>query len=60
VAALHADADCVVHFGRSCLSPVTRLPSRLVYSRQPVDTAQLAALLAEVRLAACVAPTACR
>ena len=55
VAALHADADCVVHFGRSCMSPVTRLPSRLVYARQPVDTAQLAARLVEVR---CVARTA--
>jgi diphthamide biosynthesis protein 2 len=49
VAALHADADCVVHYGRSCLSPVSRLPSRLVYSRQPVDVEHLAPLLVEVR-----------
>jgi diphthamide biosynthesis protein 2 len=52
VAALHAEADCVVHFGRSCLSPVSRLPSRLVFAKRAVDVDHLAPLLADVRCAA--------
>ena len=49
VAALHADADCVVHYGCSCLSPVSRLPTRLVFARQTVDEAHLLATLLEAR-----------
>ena len=51
VAAAHADADCVVHFGRSCLSPVSRLPARLLFAKQPLDVTHLAARLTEVRAA---------
>ena len=37
VAASHVDAQCVVHFGRSCLSRVSRLPTLLVFPRLPID-----------------------
>lgn len=37
VAAQHADADLVVHYGRSCLSPTSRLPVVYVFGRGAVD-----------------------
>lgn len=43
VAAEHVDADCVVHYGRSCLSPPSRLPVIYVFTARPLDLAQTAA-----------------
>lgn len=40
VAAEHVDADCVVHYGRSCLSPPSRLPVIYVFTAPPLDLAQ--------------------
>jgi diphthamide biosynthesis protein 2 len=37
VAAEHVDADCVVHYGRSCLSPPSRLPVIYVFTERPLD-----------------------
>ncbi|KAK5850078.1 hypothetical protein PBY51_014359 [Eleginops maclovinus] len=37
VAAEHVGADCVVHYGSSCLSPSKRLPLMYVFERRPVD-----------------------
>nr|POF04570.1 diphthamide biosynthesis protein 2 [Quercus suber] len=37
VAAEHVDADVVVHYGRSCLSPTARLPVVYVFTSQPLD-----------------------
>lgn len=37
VAAEHVDADVVVHYGRSCLSPTARLPVLYVFTTRPVD-----------------------
>ena len=37
VAAEHQDADSVIHFGHTCLSPTRRLPVRYVYGRWAVD-----------------------
>lgn len=37
IAAEHADADVVVHYGRSCLSPTARLPVIYVFTTQPLD-----------------------
>ncbi|RYP62888.1 hypothetical protein DL771_009537 [Monosporascus sp. 5C6A] len=34
IAAEHADADGVVHYGRACLSPTTRLPVLHIFTRQ--------------------------
>ena len=37
IAAQHVDAQVVVHYGRSCLSPPARLPVIYVFTKQPVD-----------------------
>ena len=37
VAAEHVDAQVVVHYGRSCLSPTARLPVIYVFTRYPLD-----------------------
>lgn len=43
VAAEHADADAVVHYGRACLSPTSHLPVFYVFTRQKLDCAAVAA-----------------
>lgn len=40
VAAEHVDADCLVHYGRSCLSPPSRLPVIYVFTERPLDLDQ--------------------
>jgi diphthamide biosynthesis protein 2 len=37
IAAEHADADAVVHYGRSCLSPTSRLPVIYVFTKHQLD-----------------------
>ncbi|KAI9757727.1 MAG: Diphthamide biosynthesis protein 2 [Chaenotheca gracillima] len=37
IAAEHVDADVVVHYGRSCLSPTSRLPVIYVFTEQKLD-----------------------
>ncbi|KAF2642807.1 diphthamide biosynthesis protein-like protein [Massarina eburnea CBS 473.64] len=37
VAAEHVDADVVVHYGRSCLSPPSRLPVVYVFTERPLQ-----------------------
>lgn len=37
VAAEHVDADVVVHYGRSCLSPTARLPVIYVFTSKPLN-----------------------
>ncbi|KAH7018462.1 putative diphthamide synthesis protein-domain-containing protein [Microdochium trichocladiopsis] len=37
IAAEHADADAVVHYGRACLSPTSRIPVLHVFTRQALD-----------------------
>ncbi|KAJ5287870.1 hypothetical protein N7478_003556 [Penicillium angulare] len=37
VAAEHVDADVVVHYGRSCLSPTARLPVIYVFTNKPLS-----------------------
>ncbi|KXX82414.1 Diphthamide biosynthesis protein 2 [Madurella mycetomatis] len=37
IAAEHVDADVVVHYGRSCLSPTSRLPVIYVFTRHNLD-----------------------
>lgn len=41
VAAEHVDADVVVHYGRSCLSPPSRLPVVYVFTERPLDLESL-------------------
>jgi diphthamide biosynthesis protein 2 len=47
VAAEHVDADVVVHYGRSCLSPPSRLPVVYVFTARPMDTDRLIATFQE-------------
>ena len=37
IAGEHCAADGIIHFGHSCLSPTTRLPSLLVLKKHQVD-----------------------
>ncbi|KAH7412392.1 diphthamide biosynthesis protein-like protein [Cadophora sp. MPI-SDFR-AT-0126] len=37
IAAEHVAADVVIHYGRSCLSPTTRLPVIYIYTSQPLS-----------------------
>ncbi|KAM6971122.1 2-(3-amino-3-carboxypropyl)histidine synthase subunit 2 isoform 1-T1 [Tautogolabrus adspersus] len=37
VTAEHVGADCIVHYGGTCLSPSTRLPLMYVFERRAVD-----------------------
>lgn len=41
IAAEHVDADVVVHYGRSCLSPTARLPVIYVFTARPLDIEKL-------------------
>ena len=45
VAAAHHNADCIVHFGRACMSPVARLPARFVFHKVEIDTDTCAAAI---------------
>ncbi|KAI8993273.1 putative diphthamide synthesis protein-domain-containing protein [Pilobolus umbonatus] len=38
VAAEHVNADLIVHYGRSCLSPTSRISVLYVFGQQPLDT----------------------
>lgn len=45
VAAEHADADVVVHYGRSCLSPTARLPVIYCFTKPFLDTKNVVEVL---------------
>jgi diphthamide biosynthesis protein 2 len=47
VAAEHVEADVVVHYGRSCLSPTARLPVIYVFTSRPLDLDTVAASFSE-------------
>ncbi|KAF3915809.1 hypothetical protein ABW21_db0203960 [Orbilia brochopaga] len=47
VAAEHAAADCIVHYGRACLSPTVRLPVLHVFTTLPLDLQALIASFLE-------------
>ncbi|RYC59412.1 hypothetical protein CHU98_g6787 [Xylaria longipes] len=46
IAAEHADADAVVHYGRACLSPTARLPVLHVFTSQKLDHDAVAEMFA--------------
>ncbi|KAI2467600.1 diphthamide biosynthesis protein [Annulohypoxylon bovei var. microspora] len=41
IAAEHADANGVVHYGRACLSPTSRLPVLHIFTKQKLDYASV-------------------
>ena len=40
IAAEHGSADCIIHFGHSCLSPTKRLPVMYLFGEITVDVDQ--------------------
>uniref|UniRef100_W5KIG8 2-(3-amino-3-carboxypropyl)histidine synthase subunit 2 n=1 Tax=Astyanax mexicanus TaxID=7994 RepID=W5KIG8_ASTMX len=48
VAAEHVGADCIVHYGRSCLSPSRRLPLMYVFGKRPMDVQKCAETFREL------------
>lgn len=48
VAAEHVRADCIVHYGPSCLSPCRRLPLLYVFGKRPIDVQQCATAFKEL------------
>lgn len=51
VAAAHVEADAVVHYGHTCLSPTARLPALYVFPKHNVDVRAAAAGLADAAAA---------
>ena len=43
IAAEHVDAEVVVHYGRSCLSPTARLPVIYVFTSRQLDVKDVVA-----------------
>ncbi|XP_026875167.2 2-(3-amino-3-carboxypropyl)histidine synthase subunit 2 [Electrophorus electricus] len=48
VTAEHVGAECIVHYGRSCLSPAARLPVMYVFGRSPIDVQRCATAFREL------------
>ncbi|CAO2655824.1 Nn.00g046270.m01.CDS01 [Neocucurbitaria sp. VM-36] len=48
VAAEHVDADVVVHYGRSCLSPPSRLPVIYVFTEKSLDIDTISSTFREI------------
>uniref|UniRef100_UPI0037E749A3 2-(3-amino-3-carboxypropyl)histidine synthase subunit 2 n=1 Tax=Semicossyphus pulcher TaxID=241346 RepID=UPI0037E749A3 len=48
VAAEHVGADCIVHYGSTCLSPSTRLPLMYVFERRAVDLEKFSSAFREL------------
>ncbi|XP_023663156.1 2-(3-amino-3-carboxypropyl)histidine synthase subunit 2 [Paramormyrops kingsleyae] len=48
VAAEHAGAQCIVHYGRACLSPSRRLPLMYVFGKRPIDLSKCATAFQEL------------
>lgn len=46
-AAQHIAADCIVHFGRTCLTPNNHLPVYYILPRQPLDLDRCANVIAK-------------
>ncbi|XP_051960338.1 2-(3-amino-3-carboxypropyl)histidine synthase subunit 2-like [Xyrauchen texanus] len=48
VAAEHVGADCIIHYGPSCLSPCSRLPLLYVFGKRPIEIQQCATAFKEL------------
>ncbi|KAF5767925.1 putative diphthamide synthesis DPH1/DPH2 [Helianthus annuus] len=42
VGALHINADCVIHYGHTCLSPTSKLPAFFVFGKAPINASNCA------------------
>ena len=50
IAAEHINAEVVVHYGRACLSPTTRLPVIYIFSAQPLQIDEVTKIFKETYL----------
>ena len=50
VTAQHYNADCIIHYGHSCLSPTRRLPVKFVFGQAPVNVPDLVSKMKETFL----------
>ncbi|XP_008454038.1 uncharacterized protein LOC103494584 isoform X1 [Cucumis melo] len=50
VGAAHANADCVIHYGHTCLSPTTTLPALFVFGKDSIDVTTCAKTLSQYSL----------
>lgn len=48
VAAEHVGADCMVHYGRACLSPSKRLPLMYVFEKASIDVDKFTSVFREL------------
>lgn len=48
VAAEHVGADCIVHYGRACLSPSKRLPLMYIFEKRQLDVEMCACSFREL------------
>ncbi|KAJ0022627.1 hypothetical protein NQD34_014761 [Periophthalmus magnuspinnatus] len=48
VAAEHVAADCIVHYGSSCLSPSKRLPLMYVFEKRPINVEKCVTVFKEL------------
>ncbi|KAK9060958.1 hypothetical protein SSX86_019854 [Deinandra increscens subsp. villosa] len=42
VGASHINADCVIHYGHTCLSPTSKLPAFFVFGKAPINASNCA------------------
>ncbi|KAL3632228.1 hypothetical protein CASFOL_025212 [Castilleja foliolosa] len=47
VGAAHINADCVIHFGHTCLSPTSTLPALFIFPKAPITTSNCVRALLE-------------
>ncbi|XP_054783146.1 uncharacterized protein LOC129290412 [Prosopis cineraria] len=50
VAALHINADCVIHYGQTCFSPTTTLPAFFVFGKASISIANCVESLSKYAL----------
>ncbi|XP_038712456.1 2-(3-amino-3-carboxypropyl)histidine synthase subunit 2 isoform X2 [Tripterygium wilfordii] len=53
VGASHIDADCVVHYGHTCLSPTSTLPAFIVFGKASISVSSCIEKLSSYALANC-------
>ncbi|KAL8195342.1 hypothetical protein R6Q57_025745 [Mikania cordata] len=50
VGASHINADCVIHYGHTCLSPTSKLPAFFVFGKAPINASNCAQQLCNYAL----------
>ncbi|XP_052099458.1 2-(3-amino-3-carboxypropyl)histidine synthase subunit 2-like [Mytilus californianus] len=48
ITAEHYNADCIIHYGHSCMSPTRRIPVKFVFGQSPVDVPDLVSKVKDI------------